>query len=232
MLRESLTHSQPMRSLLNTAAFQLDHWTRHGLFSGLPALFDDGAASVHRTALDRIQNRDNEEPFFLFTNVMEAHEPHRDTRHFDSSTYSVPMGWDSTDLETWDAVNPTDDVETALRRYRDLYGASIEYLDRSVSTFIERLRDVTERKTTVIVTADHGENLAQPTDDGHLGHVTSLTEGVLHVPLLVINPPAGYSPTTDGYVSHLALRRLIAGFAHGELPSIIVVKNTEILSIC
>lgn len=220
VVREILTHPFPTQSLRNAAILQLEQWTTSGPLSAVPTPLDDGGASVCRIALDRLREREAESPVFLFANLMEAHEPHRDTWQYDSELYSVPRGWDSTALNTWDAVDPTDETETALDRYRDLYGAAIDYLDRIVSDLVERLREVTTRETTVILTADHGENLALPADDGHLGHVTSLTEAVLHVPLLIINPPAGFDPNEGEYVSHLGLRELIRGIAHDETPSI------------
>ena len=162
------------------------------------------------------------EPVVAFIDLMEAHEPHRDTLRYDRSRYAgmVPRGWSSQGLKAWDVVDDPAGHAGAIERYRALYGASIEYLDRVVSGFIDRLLDATDRETTVVLTVDHGENLALPADDGLFGHVTSLSEGVIHVPLVLINPPAGYPERIEGTFSHLDLRRLAAGFAHGETPSV------------
>jgi hypothetical protein len=219
VLWASLTHDRPGASLLNAAAGQVHTLTsRDGPLASLPSPFDDGAVPARRAALDRV--RDGDEPFVLFANLMEGHEPHRDTLGYDRSLYDVPRGWSSRHLETWDAEDRTPAVERDLDRFRDLYGASVEYLDRAVAGFVDDLRAATDRETTVVVTADHGENLGYPADDGHLGHVSSLTEGVLHVPLVLVNPPAGYDARITEPVSHLDLRRLLAGLAAGETPDV------------
>ncbi|WP_336360403.1 sulfatase-like hydrolase/transferase [Haladaptatus sp. ZSTT2] len=218
VLRACLAHPETGTSFANTVAAQLQHLSRNGPLSKFPALFDDGARSACRAARSRIDGRDD--PYFLFVNFMEGHEPHRDTLGYDRESYDVPTGWSSRPLQTWDAVEPSPEINRQLGWYRDLYGASIAYLDRVVDEFVSDVLAATDRETTVVITADHGENLALPEDDGHLGHITSLTEGVLHVPLLIINPPAGYDAVESDYVSHLELRRLLAGLAHDETPDV------------
>ncbi|MFC6993055.1 sulfatase-like hydrolase/transferase [Haladaptatus sp. GCM10025707] len=218
ILRACLSHPETGKSFVNTIAAQLQHLSRNGPLASFPAFFDDGAVSARRAALDLVARTDD--PYFLFVNFMEGHEPHRDTWQYDRDSYDVPTGWSSRPLQTWDAVDPSTEIDQQLGWYRDLYGASISYLDEAVDEFVTDLLAATDRETTVVITADHGENLARPEDDGHLGHTTSLTEGVLHVPLLVINPPDGYDPAETDYVSHRELRRLLAGLANGETPDV------------
>ncbi|WP_435360924.1 sulfatase-like hydrolase/transferase [Haloarchaeobius sp. DFWS5] len=229
VLRACLDHDRPKESLLNAVAAQVDQLWDTGPFD-VPAPFDDGAASAKRVLVDRLRERD--EPVFAFVNLMEGHEPHRDSLRYQRSLYDVPTGWRSDDLQTWDAVAPDSETEREIDRYRDVYGASIEYLDRQVSDIVEKVQAVTDCETTVVVTADHGENLAFEADDGHLGHISSLTEGVLHVPLLVLNAPDGYERVETGYVSHLELRRLVTGLAAGETPDVTAEQiPAEVLAI-
>jgi arylsulfatase A-like enzyme len=162
-------------------------------------------------------DRVDDEPFFLFVNAMDAHEPHRTVRGY--RTTNVPSGWNSEHLSNADVIRDPDAHAADVRRYRTQYAASIDYLDRWAAAFIDELRAATERETTVVITADHGENLAYPADDRLFGHVGSLSEGVLHVPLCVVNPPRDRGTVSD-YVSHLDLRRLLAGLAEGTLPDI------------
>ena len=219
VLHAALRDDRPMVSLLNAAGALLTDLER-STFAGLPSLLDDGAATVERAVFDLIDSRD--EPFVLFVNFMEAHEPHRDTLWFDRESYTdvVPRGWDSMGVTNWDVANDSTETEVEVARYRALYDAAVTYLDRRVSAFIERLLTMTGRETTVIITADHGENLALPADEGTLGHVTSLSEGILHVPLVLVNPPRGYDSIIDEYVSHLSLRRLVTGLARGLTPDV------------
>lgn len=215
VLEAALTHEKPLKSVYNAVALQLDEQLRRGALSDLPSVFDDGARILRRAIRERAAG---DEPFVLFANFMDAHEPHRDTLGYDRS-YGVPRGWSSTSLDNWDVIRGTADPAD-VRRYRELYAASIDYLDRLVVGLIDELVAASQYETTVVVTADHGENLGGRADDGLFGHVTSLTEGVLHVPLLLVNPPEGYDAEIREYVSHLQLRELVAGLARNETPDV------------
>ncbi|MFC7198843.1 sulfatase-like hydrolase/transferase [Halospeciosus flavus] len=237
--RAALAHDRPGRSLANAACLAAGQAIETGPLDGLPTPFDDGAATISR-AFTRLVD-DTSEPFVGFCNFMEAHEPHRDTLGYDSQLYDVPRGWrSSVDPQAVATAGRADDgdgdggdgregdgdrsgdeaLETALERYRSTYGASIEYLDRKLVDFVDAVQAATDRETTVVVTADHGENLGTPADEGALGHVTSLSEGVLNVPFLVIDPPGSYPSTVTDPVSHCDLRRLVRAFAREKSPSI------------
>lgn len=205
----------PLRSLANVGLYRLNDAVRHGSLGG-PELFDDGAAIVGRETLARV----DDEPFVAFANVMDAHEPHRTVRAYDNEAHSVPDDWDSEGLSNADVIENPDAHASDLRKYRTLYAAAIDYLDRWTVSFIDRLASETDRETTVVVTADHGENLGYPADDGLFGHLASLSEGVLHVPLCIVNPPTGYPAEVDAPVSHLSLPELVAGLARGETPDV------------
>lgn len=216
-LRRALGHDHPGKSVANGALARLDSFSKR---ARVPKLLDDGANVVARSALREVDRV--EEPYFLFTNFMDAHVPHRPTRGYDSSLYDAPTDWDSTAVDEW-GVNLRGEVgenERDLERFRDLYAASIDYLDRRVSTFVDRLLAASDRETTVVITADHGENLGYAADDRLVGHKGSLSEGLLHVPLLVINPPPSGPGVDRGYVSHLQLGRLIAAMARGAVPDV------------
>ncbi|MWG33157.1 sulfatase-like hydrolase/transferase [Halomarina oriensis] len=207
-------HDHPLRSAANLAAFRANDLVRHGPLSG-PELFDDGARVVERATLDRLEASD--EPVAVFCNVMDAHSPLRAIRGFAGT--DVPEGWTSEGMTpTAVSTDPEAFVED-LHRYRTLYAAAVDYLDRWTLGFAERLQAATDRETTLVVTADHGENLGYPADDGLFGHVGSLTEALLHVPLVVLNAPE--SPgVVDGTVSHLDLPYLVESLAAGSVPNL------------
>ncbi|MFC6838474.1 sulfatase-like hydrolase/transferase [Halomarina ordinaria] len=215
LARAVAAHDHPARSLANVAAHRANDLVRHGPLGALPELFDDGARVAGRAARSRLDS----EPFFLFVNVMDAHEPHRRVRGYDGPG-GVPRGWSSESLDPADVVGDVPGRMTDVRRYRALYGASIDYLDRWTVDFVDRLQDATDRETTVVVTADHGENLAYTDDERLFGHIGSLSEGLLHVPLCVLNAPENLG-TVEGSVSHLDLGRLLVGLARGETPDVV-----------
>jgi arylsulfatase A-like enzyme len=85
--------------------------------------------------------------------------------------------------ETWDAAD--------ARRLRDLYDAGIRQLDDQLAGFFRFLeQEGIAKRTLVIVTSDHGEELL---DHGDVLHGRSLHEELVHVPLIMTGPgiPAG-----------------------------------------
>ncbi|WP_122091017.1 sulfatase-like hydrolase/transferase [Halalkalicoccus subterraneus] len=215
--RAALGHDHPLESLANGALFKANDLFRR---APLPKLLDDGASIVAREGVSMVQDAD--EPFFLFTNFMDAHGPVHHVLGYDRDLHSAPNTWTSFEFDDWD-INTggvQDHHEQDLQYHRELYGAAIDYLDRKVASFVERLQEETDRETTVVITADHGENLAFPADEEIFGHTSSLTEGLLHVPCYLINPPAGYESVEREYVSHLELGTLIAGLAAEETPDV------------
>jgi arylsulfatase A-like enzyme len=214
-LRAALAHDHTLATAANAALAQVDV-----LLSRLPVpkALDDGAAA----ALGAARERTAEEPFFLFCNLMEAHTPHQPTRGYDRSLYDAPSDWSSMrDLDQWDLNrHGTEGHEADVGHFRDLYAASVDYLDRRVASFVADLLAATDRETTVVVTADHGENLGFRADGELFGHNSSLSEALLHVPLTVVNPPEGYPERVAEYVSHLSLGRLLVGLAEGRTPDV------------
>jgi arylsulfatase A-like enzyme len=179
--------------------------------SPVPQLFDDGARQI-ASRIESVADS-TEEPFFVFANIMDAHQPH-ERRISYKNPGSVPRSWNSSEQfygKKWGInLEGAENHSTYLKRYRALYAASIEYMDRVISDMISRVNEATSRPTTYVVTADHGENLGYPSENGLFEHTSSLSEGVLHVPLNIIN--SSISPESldySRYFSHLDLGELL-----------------------
>lgn len=134
---------------------------------------------------------------------------------------SSPTRWSSKEIDQFDLNNSDDpdSYEEYLENYRRFYRASLDHLDRHIASFLDDLSEI-KKDTTVIVTADHGQNLGFSEDDQLVGHVGSLSEGVLHVPLELINPPPGYPEQIEDMTTLLELPTLITGVASDDTPSI------------
>jgi arylsulfatase A-like enzyme len=213
-LAAAVRHDRPLESVANLAAFRANDLVRHGPLPG-PELFDDGARVVERAALGRLESAD--EPVALFCNVVDAHAPLRAIRGHASTP--VASGWTSDGLTPAAVATAPHVYVEELRRYRTLYAAAVDYLDRWAVGFADRIEAATDRETTVVVTADHGENLGYEADDRLFGHVGSLTEGLLHVPLVVLNAPEERG-VVGGTVSHLDLPGLVEALADGRVARI------------
>lgn len=208
-VRSAFQHDYPLQSLANGAHVFIDDISKR-----LPVLkpFDDGARSVVRTAEQLVFERDNSEPFFLFMNVMDAHGPLTPTWRHDTNLFDVPYGWTSEDID-WKTVIESQDEEQ-LENYVELYKSAIDYLDRVIDSFIDRVQEETVYPTTFVVTSDHGENLGNESDDFLFGHSdSSLTEGLLHTPLVIINPPDEVDYLENQYLSHVDIGELLVALA-------------------
>jgi len=208
----------------------------------VPKPFDDGARPVARRVERELAGADR--PTFVFANLMDAHWPMHHVRGYDRSLHDAGRSWSSLSFDRFDrlvynrsggpdrrddndqpdagdAADPVTAHAEFVENYRGVYAASVDYLDRVVADLLDRLAAL-DRETTVVVTADHGENLGYPADRGLFSHEASLTEALLHVPLAVVNAPDPVAAAVadandgDGYVSHLDLGPLLRGIATGE----------------
>lgn len=217
LVSEILTHDRPTTSCLNAILATIDSYTEHSL---IPKLFDDGATAAIRSAKHLIANQSSD--WFMFMNLMEAHDPHRPILGFDRRLHTVSAGWHSTERSIWDLMGPEEATEY-WQNWRSIYAAAIDYLDRKLTSFIDWILDHNPH-TSIIITADHGENLGYPADEFLAYHRGSLSEGLLHVPLCIVNPPEGYEIYGDGYVSHLDLGEIITNIVT-EGPSTSTTKR-------
>ena len=198
-------HSHPLKSLGNGIASQTEK-----LFQKLPLPkpFDDGCKRI----LSRTRRvlEESEQPTFAFVNIMDAHGPLTNVRGYDQSLIGDEHRNSAPDINalSMNMDNTFDEHKSDIAAYRDLYAAAVEYSTRQVAEFCERLAD----DTAVIITADHGEQLAETADNRRFGHVTpDMSEMLIHVPLAVVN--ADLSVDESVPVSHLDLGNLVTAIA-------------------
>ncbi|WP_276275460.1 sulfatase-like hydrolase/transferase [Haloarcula regularis] len=158
-LKAAFHRDNTVQSLANGAFAQLN---RSVSKLPVPKPFDDGAATVSREIGKR--TGDDDQPFFCFTNFMDAHSPMQHIIGYDRSLHDVPMSWSSLAFEHQDEITfnidgATQQYDEFISNYRQLYAASIDYLDRTVTDLISEIQAETRRETTFIITADHGENI-------------------------------------------------------------------------
>ena len=189
---------------------------------GFPRLLDDGGKAINRTTKRVLQEYN--EPLFLYINFMEAHAPRYPRLIYDNSLYELPVDWSQWSYkESWWDMNLSSEpgqFESHFQNVRQIYRAEIEYLDRLVDKLIEIIENNTLSETTIIITSDHGENLGYPDEDFTILHTSSLSEGVLHVPFVMINPPDGYDQLESQLFSQLKLPKLISGIANNSSPNV------------
>jgi len=164
-------------------------------------------------------------PFFGFLNLMEPHWPYHPPSSFEGFTreearravdvlvrYRSPI---TVERDGPSEALPHDDV-AMLRR---LYAGEVGYLRSRLNELVGRLAGAGRLDDTVIViVGDHGEHLGE---HGLLGHVGSVHEELVHVPMLLMGPPQlvgrGVEPSR---VSTQELYRATLKWARGEAASL------------
>ncbi len=202
-LKRTIENDYPIKSLANGALAQLKQLAME---RPVPDPVDDGAKLMVREIRETIA--DATDPTFVFANFMESHEPFGHIWGLDKSIHGAPRSWTTANADRWELTYDRDEYDDHVSRLRGLYAANIDYLDRLIASLADSLADT---ETTIVVTADHGENLGDDTDDELFGHTSSLSEGLLHVPLEIINTDR--SATISEYFSHLQLPTLIENLA-------------------
>lgn len=170
-------------------------------------------------AIDFLDQRDENKPFFLWTSFIKPHPPFESPspwnklyRAADMMPPSRPEGFEAL-LSYWNRYQNRYKYrdkgydEMLFRTIKTMYYASISFIDYNVGRMLEALGD--ERDNTLIVyTSDHGEMLG---DYGSVGKRTMLNPAV-KIPMLV-NWKAGFESNkrVDTPVSLLDLFPTFAG---------------------
>jgi hypothetical protein len=210
-LARSFQHDHPVNSLRNGGSFLVE---KFGPALPIPKPLDDSGGAVLRNA--RHLSNHTEEPWFMFINLMDAHIALQSFRGLNRDLHDTDARWSSNQYDVWELFErERDEISDYWNTRESLYGAYIDYLDRIIVDFVNTIEANTTRETTVVITADHGENHGEPAANGLANHKSSLAEPLLHVPLTVLNPPKDAS-SPDELVSLADLPTLLTALAHGE----------------
>lgn len=122
--------------------------------------------------LDRAKESTGENPFFLFVGYMDPHDPY----------FEHPYG-----RIAYDKATHQEPELSEASRLRQLYDGEIAYFDEQFGRLVAELRRRgLYEDTTIVVTADHGEEFG---DHGGFWHGVTLYDEQIRVPLFV--KPAG-----------------------------------------
>jgi len=184
--------------------------------------------SRSRSFLDAMHNwilaQDANEPFFLMANLLDTHYPWAPppdlllkrlrfkARYLFDSEFAIPKPWQfNSELEQVTAVH--------RRVWRSLYDAAIMHLDRELGRFLNQLRRWRGwQDLVVVITSDHGEMLGDYRDI--VGHMLSLHDNILHVPLVVRHPDYPSGLVVEGAVQTLDLYPSVLEWAGVDCDSI------------
>jgi hypothetical protein len=154
------------------------------------------------------------EPFFLFVNIMEAHDP-----------YVGKKGQDF----NWATPFMKDDVSSALlSRWKALYEKASHKALRYGTDLIKHLLDEFGDNQIIILTSDHGQAFGE---HRFIGHGTVLFDEVVRVPLMVIMPKRfGRDGKHIGYQSLTNIRRFVLSSVMGDTEPLSKLTSSAVYS--
>ena len=197
---------ETLASVLRDAGYRTEAITEGGLFRSLYNLdrgferfveHHDGLARGVKLAHDFLDERGDDEPWFLTLHSYEVHEPYTPNPALVAAVRAKLPAEIAADITRptdfvglyeegrWDAV--LDAEVPALME--ELHDAEVRATDELLGGLFDRLRSEGHLDDTLIVfTADHGEEFGE---HGMLGHSDALYPELLHIPLM-LRFPDGY----------------------------------------
>jgi arylsulfatase A-like enzyme len=147
------------------------------------------AEEVNGAALAALPTAAAAQPFFLFLNYMDAHEPYISPPPFDAMFPGKDRSFHHDDylVAAGDIMSGKSQLSPAERAHLvSQYDGAIRYIDGRVSEVVSWLKELgVFDRAMVIVTSDHGESFGER---GLLGHGTSVYQDQFHVPLVIKYP--------------------------------------------
>ncbi len=150
-----------------------------------------------RRIVKKVGKMELKEPFFLFLNLMEAHDPYIGGRGND-------MNWATPFLK-----NRVD--ESRVKKWKEIYNAAsyraLKYASQIMRDLIERFGE----NQIIILTSDHGQEFGE---HNFIGHGTVISDEVVKVPL-AIHVPKDFKIDNNNYQSLVNIREFVNSAAFG-----------------
>ena len=189
---------------------------------------------AQRATLDFLKRHDPARPFFVFLNYMEAHQPYQPSETYRRRMMSPEEVTRSYQLDrSWPSIwaynfglkeySPEELTITAAT-----YDAAIAELDELFRNLLAALEAGGYLKNTVVVlTSDHGECLGE---HHLLGHIHSVYEPLIRVPLIVLYPPRVQPGHESRPVSSMDLFPTLLELAGVAMPDDLDSKAVSLLT--
>jgi len=149
--------------------------------------YDDIAARKHATdtnpAVLSWLGKDDANPFFVFINYMDVHDPYLPPQPYRSKFSKNP---EPGGLINWQLHMPSNLTADQLQSETDAYDGAIAYVDDQIDVLLKGLQQrQSSRPLLVVITSDHGEEFKE---HGNLAHGHTLYRETIHVPLIFWQP--------------------------------------------
>jgi len=139
-----------------------------------------------------LTRKELKEPYFLFVNLMEAHDPY-------TSNKKTNFDWATPFLKE----KPSPDLVSLWKRlYKKAAGKGYSYAYDIAKLMLDRFGD----EQAIILTSDHGQLFGE---HGFYGHGTVLYDEAIQVPFAVLLPKKFKHVQQHGYLSLVNVRKFV-----------------------
>lgn len=136
--------------------------------------------------IENIGHQELEEPFFMFVNLMDMHDPH--------DNVSLNLNWQDS------VFGSIQNQESMKRSITESYAKAASSIDQIVCGLLRTLKAKGYLDNTVIaITSDHGQSIFE--ERGYYGHGNFLLDSIIDVPLIVKIPGNMRVKVNSGYQS-------------------------------
>lgn len=161
---------------------------------------------------------DTDDPFFCWAHYMDVHQPCfppidiRQQFGLEDVTTNQISDWYSTALS--DSAEMTVEEQ---ERFKEMYDASIVYVDQQIRRIINHLKSTNRWKDTVIVlTSDHGELFGEY---GLYGKPVRMYDELIKIPLLIVNGPSYLGDVNSNLLSLMDVPPLLHDALGEDIPA-------------
>jgi arylsulfatase A-like enzyme len=166
-----------------------------------------------KSILKKVHNMEMKEPYFLFVNFMEAHDPYigKKVMDFNWATPFLKLQASQETIEKW------------KRLYKKASHRALKYGAELMDQLLKRFGE----DQIIILTSDHGQAF---NEHGFIGHGTVLFDEVVKVPLTIVMPNKFARQSKSGYQSLVNLRSFILSSLRGDRKALERLSGREAYS--
>lgn len=170
------------------------------------------ADGINERSLKWIDNREEDDPFFLWNHYMDVHGPYEPPSEFRELFENRSISDRKAQRLYLRAVRDPQSVTDSEQEFLiNLYDGEIRYTDSHIESFLANLeeRDLLE-ESLIIITSDHGDAFGE---HGYYEHPRHLHDELTYVPLLLKSPEVDAGRYSETPVSMLDIAPTIFDYA-------------------